>query len=120
MPLGSKKQVCFQDGLSAPMAKARWRLLEKLSRIRRNLLLTLADILGLPENMPGMFIREFMDALMMVSIEKIFAAFHSQMLSRGIYLAPSGFEVGFLSAAHTTEDIESTVEVVKGSLKAIL
>jgi glutamate-1-semialdehyde 2,1-aminomutase len=51
---------------------------------------------------------------------KLFAAFHSEMLSRGIYLAPSGFEVGFLSSAHTPEDIERTVEAVKGALKEIL
>jgi glutamate-1-semialdehyde 2,1-aminomutase len=51
---------------------------------------------------------------------KLFAAFHSEMLSRSIYIAPSGYEVGFLSAAHTAEDIMRTVEAVEGSLKAIL
>jgi len=51
---------------------------------------------------------------------KSFAAFHSEMLSRGIYLAPSGYEVGFLSTAHTIEDIDKTVEAVDGSLGAVL
>ncbi len=51
---------------------------------------------------------------------KRFAAFHSEMLSHGIYLAPSGFEVGFLSAAHAVEDVEKTVEAIKKSLKAVL
>jgi glutamate-1-semialdehyde 2,1-aminomutase len=51
---------------------------------------------------------------------KLFAAFHSEMLSRSIYIAPSGYEVGFLSTAHTAEDIMRTVEAVEGSLKAIL
>ena len=32
------------------------------------------------------------------------------MLDRGIYLAPSQFEAAFLSAAHTDEDIRTTVE----------
>jgi glutamate-1-semialdehyde 2,1-aminomutase len=50
---------------------------------------------------------------------KRFAAFHAEMLSRGIYIAPSGYEVGFLSAAHTDLDIMRTVEAVEGSLKAI-
>jgi glutamate-1-semialdehyde 2,1-aminomutase len=34
--------------------------------------------------------------------------FHG-MLDRGIYLAPSQFEAGFLSTAHTPADIERTV-----------
>ena len=34
--------------------------------------------------------------------------FHA-MLERGIYLAPSGYEAGFVSAAHTPEDIEKTL-----------
>jgi glutamate-1-semialdehyde 2,1-aminomutase len=31
------------------------------------------------------------------------------MLEAGIYLAPSAFEAGFVSAAHTTADIEATI-----------
>jgi glutamate-1-semialdehyde 2,1-aminomutase len=31
------------------------------------------------------------------------------MLDAGVYLAPSAFEAGFVSAAHTAEDIEATV-----------
>ena len=38
-----------------------------------------------------------------------FARFFHGMLAQGIYLAPSQFEAGFLSAAHTPEDIERTV-----------
>ena len=34
--------------------------------------------------------------------------FHS-MLAEGVYLAPSAYEAGFVSAAHTTADIEKTV-----------
>ena len=39
-----------------------------------------------------------------------FARFHHAMLKRGVYLAPSQFEAGFLSAAHTEADVASTVE----------
>ncbi len=39
-----------------------------------------------------------------------FARFHRAMLERGVYLAPSAFEAGFVSAAHTAEDIETTVK----------
>ena len=39
-----------------------------------------------------------------------FKKFFHGMLAEGIYLAPSQFEAGFISIAHTVEDIESTVK----------
>ena len=50
---------------------------------------------------------------------KLFAAFHGAMLKRGIYLSPSGYEVGFFSTAHTDEDIERTAAAVIESLEEI-
>jgi len=44
-----------------------------------------------------------------------FGAFFHSMLDRGIYLAPSQFEAGFVSAAHSDEDIERTVQAVRES-----
>jgi glutamate-1-semialdehyde 2,1-aminomutase len=38
-----------------------------------------------------------------------FAAYFQAMLQRGIYIAPSQFEVGFMSAVHGTEEIEATI-----------
>jgi glutamate-1-semialdehyde 2,1-aminomutase len=38
-----------------------------------------------------------------------FNRFFHAMLDQGVYLAPSAFEAGFVSAAHTTADIEQTV-----------
>jgi glutamate-1-semialdehyde 2,1-aminomutase len=35
------------------------------------------------------------------------------MLEHGIYLAPSQFEAGFTSLAHTSEDIEQTLAAAK-------
>jgi glutamate-1-semialdehyde 2,1-aminomutase len=40
---------------------------------------------------------------------KRYAKFFHAMLNRGVYLAPSQFEVGFLSLAHTETDIEETL-----------
>jgi glutamate-1-semialdehyde 2,1-aminomutase len=37
------------------------------------------------------------------------------MLEHGIYLAPSQFEAGFVSAAHSDEDVERTVQAVRES-----
>lgn len=49
-----------------------------------------------------------------------FAQFHREMLERGIYLSPSGYEVGFLSIAHTKEDIDTTVIAIDESLAVVL
>lgn len=42
-----------------------------------------------------------------------FGRFFHWMLGRGIYLAPSQFEAGFVSAAHTEADIRRTVEAAR-------
>jgi glutamate-1-semialdehyde 2,1-aminomutase len=47
-----------------------------------------------------------------------FGRFFRAMLQRGIYLAPSQFEAGFLSAAHTDEDIRTTVEAAREAFAA--
>jgi glutamate-1-semialdehyde 2,1-aminomutase len=44
--------------------------------------------------------------------------FHA-MLERGIYLAPSQFEAGFVSLAHTEADIDRTIEVAGEALKGL-
>ena len=42
-----------------------------------------------------------------------FARFHRGMLEQGIYLAPSQFEAGFTSLAHTDADIDRTLEAAR-------
>ena len=44
-----------------------------------------------------------------------FKAFYHLMLDRGVYLAPSAFEAGFVSSAHTAEHIEATVAAARES-----
>ena len=39
-----------------------------------------------------------------------FQAFFHAMLRRGVYLAPSAFEAGFVSSAHSDEDLEATLD----------
>ncbi len=41
---------------------------------------------------------------------KAYAAYFHSMLQNGIYLAPSQFEVGFISEAHTEKDIENLLK----------
>ncbi len=48
-----------------------------------------------------------------------FAAFFRQMLDRGVLLPPSQFEAWFLSAAHTTEEIQQTLAAARESLQAL-
>lgn len=48
-----------------------------------------------------------------------FARFHRGMLEEGVYLAPSQFEAGFTSLAHTGEDIEKTIDAAKRVFKRI-
>jgi len=45
-----------------------------------------------------------------------FAKYFHWMLDRGIYMAPSQFEAGFVSAAHSAEDIATTVKTARGFL----
>lgn len=40
---------------------------------------------------------------------ELFKRFFHAMLDKGIYLAPSAFEAGFLSTAHTEADLEQTI-----------
>ena len=53
------------------------------------------------------------------SDQERFKKFFHGMLDEGVYLAPSAFEAGFVSAAHTNEDIEATVEAAGRVLKKI-
>ncbi|MDE0393677.1 MAG: glutamate-1-semialdehyde 2,1-aminomutase [Gammaproteobacteria bacterium] len=48
-----------------------------------------------------------------------FARFHREMLSRGIFLAPSAFEAGFLSVLHGEDELEFTLEAALAAARAI-
>lgn len=42
----------------------------------------------------------------------LFAKVYHYLLEHGIYFGPSGYEVGFVSAAHSTADIQKTIQVI--------
>ena len=48
-----------------------------------------------------------------------FNQFFHLMLDSGVYLAPASFEAGFMSAAHTDEDIAATVEAARAAFAAL-
>ena len=48
-----------------------------------------------------------------------FGRFHAAMLEQGVYLAPSPFEAGFTSSAHSDEHIDRTLDAFRHSLAAL-
>jgi glutamate-1-semialdehyde 2,1-aminomutase len=55
-------------------------------------------------------VKSFADAKAGADSAK-FGKWHRMMLERGVYLAPSMYEAGFMSLAHTDEDIEKTIAI---------
>ncbi len=51
--------------------------------------------------------------------QQLFKLFFHGMLQQGVYLAPSAFEAGFVSAAHTDEDIEKTLDAATTVFKSL-
>ncbi|MBI3713645.1 MAG: glutamate-1-semialdehyde 2,1-aminomutase [Burkholderiales bacterium] len=64
-------------------------------------------------SVPGSF------AEVMKANSQEFNAFFHAMLKRGIYLAPSAFEAGFVSAKHGNTDIEATIQAARESAHEI-
>ncbi len=52
------------------------------------------------------------------SMEK-FKVMHYEMLRRGIYFGPSGYEVGFVSAAHSEKDLSHAADMICESLSVV-
>ncbi len=92
-------------------------------------LLSAAQDAGIPlatENQGGMFgfvfsddapIRRF-EQVAAANVERFKAFFHG-MLDAGVYLAPSAFEAGFVSAAHGDEEISATLDAARRVLKTL-
>lgn len=74
----------------------------------------------------GMFGSFFTDARQVTNFSQVMACdtqrfkrfFHS-MLDQGVYLAPSAFEAGFVSDAHSEADIEATLAAASTAFKKI-
>lgn len=45
--------------------------------------------------------------------QKLFTSFYKQMRAQGIYLAPSGYETGMVSFAHTDEDFNRALDAAR-------
>lgn len=51
--------------------------------------------------------------------QTLFKHFFHAMLEQGVYLAPSAFEAGFVSAAHSDKDIAETLEIAAKVFKTL-
>ncbi len=66
---------------------------------------------------PGVTVNSWARAKELVDPAR-YARFFWAMCERGVYLAPSQYEAGFLSAAHTSEDVACTLEAAREALQA--
>jgi len=94
------------------------RLTEK-TRYLVDALAACAKVAGIPfttNQVGGMFGLFFSDQTSVTRFDQVtacdverFNAFFNTMLQQGVYLAPSAFEAGFVSAAHETAQLDETI-----------
>lgn len=89
-----------------------------------------AQTVGIPvvvNQVGGMFGLFFTDAPAVTSYQEAvacdaerFKQFFHLMLEEGIYLAPSAFEAGFMSVAHTDENIQHTIDAARRCFQKLI
>ena len=121
-PIAMAAGLATLDAISAP------NFFEDLTRKTAVLLQGIkekADAAGIPfitQQVGGMFGLFFTDndkvssfAEVMACDAERFKKFFHLMLDRGVYLAPSAFEAGFVSAAHSEAELETTINAAAES-----
>lgn len=102
------------------------RLEERSARLARGIQKNI-DELGLPllQNRVGSMSTLFFTSTPVVDYGSAltsdtvrFGTYFREMLQQGIYLAPSQFEAGFVSMAHTDQDIDRTIDANRAALRA--
>lgn len=63
-------------------------------------------------------VKNFKDSLQIDA--ELFAGFYHKLLAKGIYLPPSSVDAAAVSAAHSQQDIETSVQIICDSLQEIL
>jgi len=112
-------QLVAEPGFHDRLARTTTRLAEGLQALGARHGVPIAT-----NHVPGMFGLFFTDKPRVVSFKDVMACdvarfkrFFHAMLEAGVYLAPSAFEAGFVSAAHTEDDIERTLEAAGQALE---
>ena len=99
--------------------------LDRLGRQLRDAVLAAARTKGIPAQVPqcgSMFsifftatpVRDYATAL--TGDAKLFARFFHACLARGVYLAPSAYEAGFISTAHEGSSIDRACEIMSQAI----
>ncbi|MGG7047809.1 MULTISPECIES: glutamate-1-semialdehyde 2,1-aminomutase [unclassified Campylobacter] len=118
--LASLTKINNTPELYAKLEKFAKRLMQGFSNAaQKNNIALQTDVRG---SMFGYFftskpVKNYADAL--TSDTKMFAKFHNAMLKRGVYLAPSQFETGFICDAMSEEDIEFAIKMAEQSFDEI-
>lgn len=113
-------KIVGEPGFHDRLGQTAARLVDGLEAAARE-----AEIAFRAQSVGGMFGIYFRDGLpasyaeVMQSDRERFNRFFHAMLDRGVYLAPSAFEAGFVSAAHSPADIETTVALAREAFAAI-
>lgn len=127
----SGNPLAMAAGLAALKELAKGQVYPRLEAIGARLehgMKSAADAAGIAvrfHRIGSMFCGYFTDAPVfnlgdaMRSDRNRFARYFQGMLERGVFLAPSQFEAGFLSAAHTPEDVDRTISAA-GEVMATL
>ena len=50
---------------------------------------------------------------------KFFKLLHAALLEKGVYMGPSGYEVGFVSSAHTMEVLDEAAEIINWAMDQV-
>ncbi len=125
-PVAMAAGLATLDVISAP---GFYQALEETVRLLTEGLATAAQVSGIPlttHRVGGMFGVFFTDESLVENYHQVmacdvsrFRAFFHAMLARGVYLAPSAFEAGFVSGAHTSAEIVATLSAAEESFAAI-
>ena len=104
-----------QPGIHATLTDLTTRLAEGLREAAQQ-----AGIPLVVNHVGGMFGLFFTDAPTVTCYQDVlgcdverFKRFFHLMLEEGVYLAPSAFEAGFMSVAHSEEDIDNTIDAAR-------
>ncbi len=116
--LATLEAVC-EPGFHARLAEKTTQLVDGILNAARaaNIPLSANQVCG----MFGLFFTDkpsvrYFREVMACDVERFKAFFHA-MLQEGVYLAPSAFEAGFVSSAHTDLEIDATIAAASAAFK---
>lgn len=113
-------QQCLEEGFYDELAAKTTRFVERIQAH--------CDTRGYAVSIPHIgsifwitFTRECIQAADQIDVASMdkFKVLHHELLQRGVYLGPSGYEVGFVSAAHKDADLEEATVHICAALDVV-